>query len=120
MNSPLSKLAPQKIRDLPRQFLLEQLEEFFRAVPPAGIVETDYALWRCAETGLEFCEPALPGSVAFYEWVSSFPSYYPGTRWEYGEVARRLQSGEIPGANEGKILDVNSNRRPRKGDTLST
>src|SRR5580692_8601576 len=55
--SPLSRLPPKKIRDLPKKFLLEQLELYYKAKPPEQVVETDYALWECAETGLQFAWP---------------------------------------------------------------
>jgi SAM-dependent methyltransferase len=113
MNSPLSQLPPQKIRDLTREFLRSQLADYFHLPPPDGIVETNYSLWRCAETGLEFCDPPLPGSHIFYEWVSSFACYYPGFRWEYGEVARILKS-ENSSAPEFKVLDAGCG----KGDFL--
>ena len=113
MHSPLSHLPPEKIRELPREFLLAELADYFHAPPPADVVETDYSLWRCAETGLEFCDPPLPGNTAFYKWVSSFASYYPGFRWEYGEVARRLKA-ENPTAPDFKVLDVGCG----KGDFL--
>jgi SAM-dependent methyltransferase len=113
MNSPLSPLPPQKIRDLPREFLAAKLTDYFHAVPPDGVIASDYSLWRCAETGLEFCAPPLPGNTAFYEWVSGFASYYPGFRWEYGEVARILKSENIS-APGFKVLDVGCG----KGDFL--
>ena len=113
MQCPLSAQPPQKVRELPRAFLLAQLTDYFHSPPPAGVVETDYSLWRCAETGLEFCEPPLPGNAAFYEWVSSFASYYPGVRWEYGEVARLLQADHLSASNL-KVLDVGCG----KGDFL--
>lgn len=113
MNSPLSPLPPQKIRDLSREFLAAKLADYFHAPPPADVITSDYSLWRCAETGLEFCAPPLPGNTAFYEWVSSFASYYPGFRWEYGEVARILKSENIS-APDLKVLDVGCG----KGDFL--
>lgn len=113
MKSPLSQAPPQKIRDLPREFLLAQLSDYFHAPSPPEIVETDYTLWRCAETGLEFCQPPLPGNEAFYQWVSSFASYYPGFRWEYGEVVQLLR-GENQSAPGFKVLDVGCG----KGDFL--
>lgn len=113
MRSPLSQQPPEKIRDLPRAFLRDQLSEYFHATAPAEIVTEDYSLWRCATTGLEFCWPPVPGNQAFYEWVSGFDSYYPGFRWEYGEVARILQAEKVlaPGF---KVLDVGCG----KGDFL--
>jgi SAM-dependent methyltransferase len=109
MQSPLSQSPPQKLRDLPRDFLLARLAEYFHTTPPPEIIETDYSLWRCTETGLEFCHPPQPGSAAYYKWISQFPSYYPGFRWEYGEVARQLN-----GAKNLKVLDVGCG----KGDFL--
>lgn len=111
--SPLSARPPKKIRDLPRTFLLEQLELYYGQRPPAEVVECDYALWECAETGLQFAWPNEPGSLRFYEWVSGFASYYPGVRWEYGEVSRLLAAE--PGGKDGfKLLDVGCG----KGDFL--
>ncbi|MEP6669444.1 MAG: class I SAM-dependent methyltransferase [Chthoniobacter sp.] len=112
MRSPFSQASAQKIRELPQEFLLAELGRYFHAAAPPEIVEHSYSLLRCEETGLEFCDPPTPGNKAFYEWVSSFASYYPGFRWEYGEVARLLQSE--PGSRAGKILDVGCG----KGDFL--
>jgi SAM-dependent methyltransferase len=113
MHSPLSQLPAQQVRQLTRDFLLAQLEDYFHATPPPGVVETDYTLWRCAETGLEFSDPPLPGNALFYEWISSFECYYPGFRWEYGEVARMIRDG-LGQSPDFKILDVGSG----KGDFL--
>ena len=113
MKSPLSQSPPQKIRDLPREFILAKLADYFHAPPAAEIVETNYSLWRCAETGLEFCDPPLPGNEEFYKWVSGFASYYPGFRWEYGEVAKILQAQSFS-APDFKVLDVGCG----KGDFL--
>src|SRR5687768_16161109 len=81
--SPLSARPPKKVRELPRDFILEQLEQYYGVKPPAAAVETDYTIWQCSETKLEFAWPMLPGNACFYEWLSGFPSYYPGRRWEY-------------------------------------
>ena len=105
VTSPLSRQPPVKIRDLPAAFLREQLAAYFQATPPAGLVETDYSLWRCAETGLEFCWPLVPGNEAFYKWVSSFEGYYPQSRWEYAEVPRLLGPA-LAAPSGGKVLDV--------------
>jgi SAM-dependent methyltransferase len=114
--SPLSQSSPKKILDLPKKFLLEQLELYYKTRPPEEVVETDYALWECAETGLQFAWPAVPGSLRFYEWVSGFTSYYPGVRWEYGEVRRLLESEKTATGKPIKLLDVGCG----KGDFLQS
>jgi SAM-dependent methyltransferase len=114
--SPLSQLPPKKIRDLPRDFLLGELGKYYGARPPAEAVECDYALWGCAETGLQFAWPPSPGSLRFYEWVSGFASYYPGIRWEYGEVRRLLAAETSAPGKPFKVLDVGCG----KGDFLQS
>ena len=113
VHSPLSLVPPKKIRDLPASFLLEKLGAYYQATPPPKVVETDYALWECAETKLQFAWPPIPGNASFYEWISHFESYYPGFRWEYGQAARHIKNLDY--GNPGfKILDVGSG----KGDFL--
>ncbi len=114
VHSPLSTLAPKKVRDLPKTFLLEQLELYYGAKPPAQVVECDYSLWQCVETGLQFSWPILPGNIAFYEWVSRFESYYPGMRWEYRKVQHLLAAGNLLEGKSFKVLDVGCG----KGDFL--
>jgi SAM-dependent methyltransferase len=106
VESPLSTLPPIKIRDLPRNFILDHLESYHDARPPAPTVERGYSIWQCSETGLEFAWPMLPGNVDFYAWLSSFASYYPEARWEYGEVRRFLEAQDPAGRKFSKVLDV--------------
>jgi SAM-dependent methyltransferase len=104
--SPLSASPPEKIRDLPRAFILEQLEIYYGAKPPSDAVECDYSLWECSETGLQFAWPMLPGNACFYKWASGFASYYPGIRWEYGEVRRLLESEKTAAGKNFNLLDA--------------
>ena len=99
MKSPLSDKPPEKVRDLPRNFILEQLASYYEKTPPAEVVETDYSLWSCSETGLGFAWPLKPGNLQFYKWISQFDSYYPGIRWEYGEVRKLIGA-------DAKVLDI--------------
>jgi len=104
-HSPLSEKKPQKVKDLPRTFLLSSLSEYFGSPAPEDIVDCDYSLWRCSETGLEFCWPLAPGNEKFYQWISSFPSYYPGIRWEYRYVADQI-SLDLKTGKSPSLLDV--------------
>lgn len=106
IKSPLSPQPPIKLSDLSRQRLLAEIEAYFGVKPPSEIVECDYALWRCTETGFEFVEPAQAGGAAFYEWISRFPSYYPGRRWEYGEVERLMREQHQTASSNLRVLDV--------------
>lgn len=83
--SPLSDQPAVFVRSLPGDFLSREAESYFQTQVPPGIF-TDYELWRCAETGLEFAWPALPGSPDYYQWLGSLPNYYPECRWEYPVV----------------------------------
>jgi SAM-dependent methyltransferase len=112
VKSPFNSLPPKKVRDLPRSFLLKELEVYYQATPPAEAVECDYALWECVETGLQFAWPMVPGNARFYEWVSSFPSYYPQGRWEYRRVSELLASRKSQ--SNFSVLDVGCG----KGDFL--
>jgi SAM-dependent methyltransferase len=111
--SPLNSRPPKKIRDLPRSFLLEELKAYYHTAPPDGAVECDYSLWECAETGLQFAWPMVPGNACFYEWLSRFDSYYPGRRWEYGEVWRLIEADGAAN-DQTTVLDVGCG----KGDFL--
>jgi len=104
--SPLSSLPPKKIRDLPRAFLLERLTNYYSVPPPATAVECDYSLWECAETGLQFAWPMLPGNTVFYRWLAGFESYYPGSRWEYRKTRAFLEPERAAGGENFKVLDV--------------
>ena len=103
--SPLSSAQPTKVCDLPKETIFRFLKAYYGTQPPAEIIETDYTLWRCSETGIEFAWPMTPGNHAFYEWISSFDSYYTKYRWEYGKVnSLILENGPLD--PNFSILDV--------------
>lgn len=104
--SPLSARAPVRVYELSRGKLTDCLAEYFGEAPPAGTVECDYTLWRCAETGFEFAWPAKAGSEAFYRWIGQFDFYYPGWRWEYDAVAARLRSSARGRETDFQVLDA--------------
>ena len=106
IKSPLSSKPPERVRELPRSMLLRELGNYFGARPTDDVVSCDYSLWRCVETGFEFAEPRTAGNSRFYEWISSFPIYYPKTRWEYGKLLD-LVSHQIGSSDGGiRLLDV--------------
>jgi SAM-dependent methyltransferase len=101
--SPVSSSIPLKILDLPRARLLTELSRYFNSPIPSQAIETDYSLWRCSETGLEFSWPLSPGNPIFYDWISQFPAYYPSKRWEYTEVVSQVRDAN---SSQASVLDV--------------
>lgn len=112
--SPLTGGNAKKIRDLPAPFLAEALSSYYGERPPEAACESDYSLWECAETGLQFARPARQGNDVFYRWVSRFPSYYPGLRWEYKKVIELAGKQRLVSGPDRLVLDVGSG----KGDFL--
>ncbi len=106
IKSPFSSKPPEKVRELPRDLLLRELSHYFGSQPPPGVVECDYSLWRCPETGFEFAVPPCAGNRLFYEWISSFPTYYPAFRWEYGKVRDILLEQAGSAKSPVCLLDV--------------
>lgn len=82
-NCPVCRSAAEIVREMPAAFIREQLGLFYHDyIPHLDIV--DYRLYRCKTCTLEYCDPMLPGSEKFYEWVIHQPNYYPPFRWEWG------------------------------------
>ncbi|MEI8329918.1 MAG: class I SAM-dependent methyltransferase [Chlamydiia bacterium] len=114
VKSPISLKEPIKLYELSKDNIKNQLSKYFSRDVPDNIIDTDYSIWRCSETSLEFCWPQEPGNKNFYEWISLFSSYYPNYRWEYGIVSDIISrdSGEKcdflvldVGCGEGDFLD---------------
>jgi SAM-dependent methyltransferase len=103
--SPVSGAPPEFVSALPKKELEEAYAAYFGTQPPSDAFTTDYTLWRCSTTGMEFCWPAQGGNQSFYEWVSSHSFYYPTSRWEYSVVKRLVASGNTS-PDRCNILDV--------------
>jgi 2-polyprenyl-3-methyl-5-hydroxy-6-metoxy-1,4-benzoquinol methylase len=106
VKSPLSERAPEKVRDLPKSFILVELEKYYGRKPPIEAVECDYSLWHCRETGLEFAWPMRAGNALFYKWISEAVSYYPEERWEYGKVRELMAEQRSPIPGPFRVLDI--------------
>ncbi len=86
------------------------LRAVFGAAPPEDILERDYAIERCGACDLVFADPMIPGSAAYYAWLTRFPGYHAGERWEWAEIRRLLNETREPlrllelGAGAGDFL----------------
>lgn len=114
MKSPLSNLPPEKTKYLSKEYIINELYKYYGDNPPENILQGDYEMYRCSETGFEFCHPPIPGSELFYNWIGNQSSYYPKVRWEYKKVAELIQplnftSKQISiidvGCGDGNFLD---------------
>lgn len=101
-NCPICRSAAEIVREMPAAFIREQLGLFYHDhVPDLDIV--DYQLYRCRNCTLEYCDPMLPGSANFYEWVIHQPNYYPPFRWEWGFCLDLFSKAE---SGNAKIFEV--------------
>ncbi|MEI8329943.1 MAG: class I SAM-dependent methyltransferase [Chlamydiia bacterium] len=105
VKSPISLKEPLKLYDLSKDHIKEMLSKYFSRDVPSNIIDIDYSVWRCSETGLEFSWPQEPGNRHFYEWISLFSSYYPTYRWEYG-IVLDIISRDGDGGSDFLVLDV--------------
>lgn len=73
--------------------IVEALTRYVGTPPPAtlGLVDRRGTVERiaCASCGLEFVEPSVEGSAAFYEYLTDGTDYYDRSRWDF-ERARTL------------------------------
>ncbi len=78
--------------------------EFGKEFPPAALVGIDESsniiLWRCADCGFEFFDPALAGNSLFYQCLESGEYYNPGRP----EFERTVQMAVKAGL--ANVLDV--------------
>lgn len=74
------------------------------------LVDTDYEIWECCDTGFSWSEPMLQGSDLFYNWITATPNYYPQSRWEYEYLISKsaLNIGSLldVGCGDGKFLSL--------------
>lgn len=75
-----------------RQLGVSVVDEF-----PAG--QSSLGLHRCGGCGLEYFDPVVTGSSAFYARLGGEGHYYSTTRWEFTETLRRL-------TGEPDLIDV--------------
>lgn len=83
-------------RELPAAFIREALALYYRTPVPDDVRIDDYQMWACQVCTLEFAWPPRAGDASFYGWITRFPSYYPGERWEWGEVRWQLAAEHRP------------------------
>lgn len=60
-----------------------------------GHATAGYALRRCRDCGLGYCEPPLAPSSAWYGALYAASDLYPAARWEYQVVAQQLRRHDV-------------------------
>ncbi len=92
-----------------RQFGVAVRDEF-----PSGL--RALALVRCLQCGLEYFDPPVAGSAAFYTSLGRSRQYYSTTRWEFTETVERLpESPDLidVGCGDGFFLSLVGGKRRR-------
>lgn len=74
-----------------KEFIREQLENYYDEKISDNLVICDYDLLRCTNCYLEFAWPLKPGNEEFYKWITSHINYYPDFRWEWSFVLEKLK-----------------------------
>jgi 2-polyprenyl-3-methyl-5-hydroxy-6-metoxy-1,4-benzoquinol methylase len=89
------------ILDWPFEDIKREYEEKFGRSFPEEAKTPDYVMMKCAECGLVYATPAVPGNACFYAWVTSTQDYYQSFRWEWGVVSGLLANGP-----KKKLLEI--------------
>lgn len=113
MKCPICKSEGHVLYDLKADFIVENLESYYKDKCSNKLNIIDYTIFQCKQCSLQFSIPLQPGSNQFYEWVSSHSVYYPGTRWEWNIVIdgikKAIDSSPINlleiGCGTGKFLE---------------
>ena len=77
------------MRTLSSEFICNQLECYFGEQPPAVGIRA-YNILQCRNCSLEYANPMMPGTSAFYDWINRHSYYYPDRRWEYEVVIAEI------------------------------
>ncbi len=98
---PICRQRGMFLRHLPAIYIIRELKRFFSVaeIPPLDIC--DYSLFVCSACSLEFAVPPVPGSKAFYDWITAKTGYYSASRWEYQTVVDKISTFDA-----GLLLDV--------------
>lgn len=97
---PICSNASQQIKSIKSEFTQNKLSEHFDKLIDKDLEIIDYIMMQCSECSFEFVYPKIGGSSSFYNWVTSQPSYYIASRWEYSKVIELIKGNNI------KLLDV--------------
>jgi 2-polyprenyl-3-methyl-5-hydroxy-6-metoxy-1,4-benzoquinol methylase len=93
------------------------LETYFQSKISDDLELLDYSIFECSLCSYSFSFPLIEGSNKFYTWITNQNTYYPLSRWEYGQVLniineRNLNSLLDVGCGDGVFLDyIKSNSK---------
>jgi 2-polyprenyl-3-methyl-5-hydroxy-6-metoxy-1,4-benzoquinol methylase len=101
---PVCDFKGQSVCSLKTDFIRTQLQLYYNEPLPEQLELLDYEVLRCENCSLEWATPLQGGSDSFYQWITSYPSYYPEARWEWFTVIDQIKKTQT--ASEIKILEI--------------
>lgn len=128
MRCPVCNNIGKSIYNLPKEFICESLGKYYSETIGDDLGIIDYEMFKCTRCTLEYAEPQLPGSRAFYQWIVCHPDYYPDKRWEWFEVYTHLEQKSSEkmasllevGCGAGQFLQRVKNLRSLKSVGIDT
>lgn len=104
---PVCGGGSSRIVHLPREEVVQAIEQSLGAKGLHDVPWGDFALWRCASCGLEFADPMQEPGSEFYQWLTRSGFRYPASRWEWGACGQLLNRIHAPAGNADlTIVDV--------------
>lgn len=97
------------------KFLRQHYDKNYPSPIPRQLDLGNYTMYSCPNCLLEWADPMLPGSDAYYTWLTQHSDYYPRDRWEWQQVFQLLKpKREISlleiGCGTGQFLSLCSDR----------
>jgi SAM-dependent methyltransferase len=79
---------------LTKEEIAKNLSNYVGEKCPQSLFDTDYEIYECKETGLQFSYPMKAGSGSFYDWIVNKKFYYNSKRWEWNKIVELLNTEE--------------------------
>lgn len=110
INCPICNSATKLKEKISKEKIKDNLEYYFQTTINEEIGLIDYDILKCSNCSYYFSYPFKEGTNKFYNWITHQNTYYPSTRWEYGQVLNLIKHTKINdlldvGCGDGEFLN---------------